>query len=145
MLANRRISAWDPRAASGTAPYSFRGPRVLQQRLRRRLPPGGWAPLPGGSYPGLLAAGFLSERIAEMKTVALQDLPRWRIYKKVRKAIRLELLEAGMSTDEDSIDDYLRVQLRDVIGDLRRAFRADLAEKETRRREQLRDSLGGAQ
>jgi hypothetical protein len=61
----------------------------------------------------------------------MQQHPRWPLYKKLRRAIALELAatKAVLAHDKDvtegDVDDYLRVNMRTINRDLNRFFRFD--------------------
>jgi hypothetical protein len=76
-----------------------------------------------------------------MKTIPLNQHPRWRIYRALRKAVKLEL-EASIFTRyvdrpdirslEGAVDDFIREEFLNICGDLKMLLSQDRAQRAAR-------------
>jgi hypothetical protein len=74
-----------------------------------------------------------------MKTIALKDHPRFRMYRALRKAVEREIEPiifdsyGGRGSLNDAVDAYFKYHLKDIAEDMAALLREDRAQREGRR------------
>jgi hypothetical protein len=69
----------------------------------------------------------------------LIDHPRWSCYKRLRRAVQLEMERSNMPTTDSAVDEYLQANLAAIFSDIKGLFHRDMKMAEITRSAQHRD------